>query len=320
MFEFIKNIFGDKNKPFGLCINDTYVRVLQLDGDSQNIRLKACAERGLTAGVVSGGKVIQEQVLAAEIKALLAGAKPSAIDSRDCLFALPEGQSFEHVFYLPVELRGRELKERLDILVEETIPFPFDQIHFAYSVSLHGNVQVVSVVAAKKEAVDQYVRILKNLCGLNPLVFEPSFLSLLRNVPRSFGGDKGTLLINVGERRMEWFSFWDEDVFDANVLVLNEFGDGFTMLIDDLKKSLELFVAKTGRSISSVLVAGDAAHVPSMLEALKALGLPVEQLLNYRFLPVLQEPGAAQKFRVVAGLALKGLGVDIKTQINLLKN
>ncbi|MFH1012595.1 MAG: pilus assembly protein PilM, partial [Candidatus Peregrinibacteria bacterium] len=123
------NLFS--GKPFGLSITDEAVRVVGLKGKGNQLILTAIGQKELPKGVVEQGVIADEKTLTACIKVLL---KETGIKQKKCIVALPESQSYEHVFYFQKELKDQPLKEAIDKKVEEVIPIPFEEIKYDYVV------------------------------------------------------------------------------------------------------------------------------------------------------------------------------------------
>lgn len=315
MFEFLKKLLP--GKPFALYITDEFIQALQLGGSSKSPKILAGGEKEFNAGVVKDGEILQEKPLADGIKKFLAELKPHPITSKKCFVAFPEAQSYEYVFHLPVEVKGKDFDVRLEKLIGETIPLPLHEVKYDYHVSVSGEMQIVFVVAIKRLIIAQYYEVIKNYCGLIPVFLEPESLSLLRNIPLNFDKVKNFFLINIRGGAIIWFSFLGKDVVDSNTISLNEFKEKPNLFLDDLKKARTSFNNLVGADMTYAFVSGDngiASAIKGLIES--GLSIPVATVQKYRFLPGIAD---ASKFNVVSGLALKSIGFDMGLDINLLK-
>ncbi len=322
MLEFIKNIWNKliPSTAFGLYFNDDFIQVIQLKGDNKNPQVKSIGQKNLEKGIIKNGEILKEKILAKEIKTLLASIKPMPIKSKKCIVSIPENQTFQHIFYLPADLKGDEFKKSLEKLIEESIPLPFYEVKYDYHTSKYGNVQVVSVAATRRLIIAQYYETLKNFAKLNPIILEPESLSLLRNIPLNLDTDSGILLIDINDDKITWFSLWSEDIFDSNSISKQEYQTNPTILINDLNKTITSFKKTTKRDIKSIVILGNQQEATALSKSLQvSIKLPVTHLNNYKITPKIGENVYPIQFKITSGLALKGIGVDIKTQINLLK-
>lgn len=318
MFDFFEKLVPDN--AFGLYVTDKYIQALQLKKVEKKGQVAAIGQRNIPSGTVKNGEILEERTLAKEIQILLSTTKPSPIKSKKCIVAIPENQSFEHIFYLPASLKGDEFKEQLDKLVEGTIPLPFYEAKYDYSVSLHDKIQVVFVVAARRLIIAQYYEVLKKFCGLEPAIFEPESLSLLRNIPIKLGADNGTILIDIKGDKINWFSLWGTDIFDSCSVAKQEYENEPGTLIKSLQKAVDSFKKMTARNIVNIVISGSRKDAKTLSESIKkVLNLPINVIDKCIVAPKLNEDADPDQFKIVSGLALKGMGIGVQIQINLLK-
>lgn len=323
MLEFLKNIWNKliPSRTFGLYLNDKYIQAIQLEGSAKAPIIKAVGQRNLIEGIIKNGEILQEKTLAKEIITLLSTIKPTPIVSKKCIVALPENQTFEHIFYLPADLKGVQFKTNLEKLIEENIPLPFYEVKYDYHTSIYGKVQVVSVVATRRVIIAQYYKTLKGFADLEPIILEPESLSLLRNIPLNLDTDAGTLLIDINDERITWFALWKENIFDSNSVSKQEYQADPTILTNDLGKAIISFKEATIRDIKSIVISGSQQESATLSKALQTAMpvVPITFVKDYKIIPKIGENIYPTQFKIAAGLALKGIGVDTKTQINLLK-
>lgn len=314
---FFKELFG--GIPFGLYITDSSIQAIQLKCTPGAPQIKAIGERELPSGMVQSGIIVDGKGLAKEIKALLASTTPQPITSKKCVVALPESQVYEHIFYIPSTFDGKAFEEYLNRVVGETIPLDATQLKFNYYVSPYGQTKVVFVAAIQRLILDQYHETIKEFCDLKPVIFEPESLSLLRNIPINLEIDSGLIVIDIKQDSLNWLVTWSEDIFDSSSIPKFGFDKNANNFIGDVKKSIESFAKLTGRKVENIVISEKPDDIPGLQDILKkGLELPITIVDKYK----LTAPGAdADKFKMAAGLALKGAGVkDLKTSINLLKD
>ncbi len=110
----------------------------------------------------------------------------SGIHSRDVYINLQESQVYTRVINMPV-LTEQELENAIEFEAEQYIPIPMDEVYLEKQVlftpppGAPDRKMEVLLVAAKKQAVEQLVRI-SQLAELTPLVIETSLLSTIRSL------------------------------------------------------------------------------------------------------------------------------------------
>jgi Tfp pilus assembly PilM family ATPase len=317
MFESIrklKKMFSET--PFGLHITDSYIQIVQLEGEPTSPKVKVIKQKNIGSGVVKNGAVLMEKTLGDSIKTLLAEIPDGAIKTKKCFITSPETKSFEHIFYLPVLLEGGEFTKNLEKMISETIPMPLYELKYDYSIAIYGKVKVVFVVAVPKIIIAQYYDVVKNQADLDPVAMEPESLSLLRNIPIKLEKDNGIIIIDLDNEKATWFVFWDDDIFDSNVISSSDTAGDPNYLKNDIARSIKEFNELTKRTISSILLSGGVkTELESMQKLMSELGVPVSIIEKYRI--NLAKPEDNDNYKTAIGLALGGIENDLK--INLLK-
>lgn len=309
MFKFIKKILEDK--AFGLWITDTYVQVIQVEGDVQNFKIKSYGHKPLPAGIVVNGEIHDEKKLAQNIIELLKVSAPP-IKGKKCYVALPENQLYEQLFFLPATLQENDLRAKLEPLISETIPIPFHELKYDYFSVLTENGWAVFVIAIKREVLAQYYEVVKHYCGLQPLIFEPESLSLLRNLPKKFSTEKSYFLMDIHGDNAYWFILWGEHVFDSGVIELEAFKLNETVVFQDFEPAIKEFHEKTGRKIDELVLLGDKIRILLMQKDLSSIvDAPQVIIEKYRI--------GNDQFKIACGLALKGKGISLDSEIDFTK-
>lgn len=300
-----------KKHKLGLYVTDNYVQVAQLAGTLGRINIRGVGHKDLSPGIVQNGEVVNDKQLAQNINALLEEQK---LKSKQCAFAIPESQSYEHIFYVDSSIKGGEFLKHLEKLISEYIPIPFSEITYNYRVTSYGKVRAVFVVAANKNVIIKYHNLLEKLCGLKPAIFEPESMSLMRNLPLDFKKDNGVILIDLHRNNLRWYLVWGNYVFDCNMADRTDISG----LIKNLNDTKNAFQTTTKRQIKQVFVSGNKEEVEPIVKTVtEEMKLDVKHIPNYR-INLTQNVKSADKYKVVSGLALHGLGDGGGNKINLM--
>jgi Tfp pilus assembly PilM family ATPase len=306
MFEFLTNLFD--RESFAIAFSDNSVRAVQLGYEGKSLKVKAVGERNLAPEIVQAGLILNQKALAKEILLLLNQTKPAAITAKGCYLVLSERQTFEAIFYLPASLDDKQFNAELDKLVAASIPLPFHEVKYDYSIAFCGKLKIVSVVAAKREVIAQYYQVIKEVCQLKPLGLEPVSASLVRNLNFDFKLDQGHLILDLSADKILWFSLWQDNVFDSNIIFNNELDDNFEILLTDLKQAITNFKNKTKREVKKILITGDQDKLVGLQDSLASLNIPVDNV-EYKL---------KNNWPIVTGGALKPY-INNKDNIDLFK-
>lgn len=119
-------------RSVGIDISDRSIEIVEIKKDVDKIDIN-CNRILLEPGIVEKGNIEDREKLKAKVLEAMAAAKPHGISPGDILFALPERQVYTHVFSATFNDQ-EELKKKVAIEVESTIPLLFEDTIFAYKV------------------------------------------------------------------------------------------------------------------------------------------------------------------------------------------
>ncbi|MEK7085199.1 MAG: pilus assembly protein PilM, partial [Patescibacteria group bacterium] len=166
--------------------------VLEKKGE---LRLGRFGKRTLPEGLIQSGEIKDKEKLAEFIRTNFQGMQGSFV-----VLSLPEEKAYVSLATLP-KLAGSDIKETLNLQLEEYIPLSSAQAVFDYEVvSGEGEDHSdVIVVALGRRLVEDYLEVIK-AGGLFPLVFEMEAEALQRAVlPREAPGT--SMIIDFGRTR-----------------------------------------------------------------------------------------------------------------------
>jgi type IV pilus assembly protein PilM len=182
----------------GLDIGSKTIKIVELENDKKNFRLKA-------SGVVSYKGITPEQThddkeivpLAEAIKKLHKEAK---INSRDMAIAISEPQVFTRTIKFPL-LTDAEIASAVKWEAEQYIPIPINDAIVQHQIlerredKSPGYVNVL-LIAVPKTVVERYARAIE-MAGFNLSVIETEMMASVRSLAPS---DQTILIVNFGAR------------------------------------------------------------------------------------------------------------------------
>lgn len=174
----------------GLDISDKTVRILEIESGTESLRVSKFGEEKLPDGVIELGEIKEEGEF---IKILESLRKKHNLNY--IIAAFPEEKSYILRIEMPPQARGN-LKESIELALEEHIPLPANQVIFDYEIikePINKEDNFLLNISALPEAlVSKY---LKNFraAGLTPLAFELKAQAQARAVIKR--GDRGTFMI-----------------------------------------------------------------------------------------------------------------------------
>ncbi len=164
---------------FGLQLNGTAVKMMQLERSGPAVRVRSFANANLPKNVVASDTILDENTLARFIEQCLQQPAYGRINTNRVIVSLPETKSFVRVIHLPV-MSEQELENAVPFEAEAYIPLPIDQVYFDWQVlgTKDGRMAVL-IIASPKETVDKYIHTLEK-AHLNIVAIEVESQSLER--------------------------------------------------------------------------------------------------------------------------------------------
>lgn len=175
-------------KSVGIDIADRSIEVVELERSGKTFKTNY-GRTELPAGVVKGGKIIDENKLSQALKLTLENAKPNRIETTKAVFGLPESQVYYHVFSVAKQLAGEDLARTVGREAESTLPIVFSDQVFSYKIVEKelSNKEVATkeilLLATSKSLIEGWISFFKkNKISVVILDFEPiaSYRALLK--------------------------------------------------------------------------------------------------------------------------------------------
>ena len=342
-------------KIFGLDISDYSIEALEIKKSFSHYQIKAYARIKLEAGIVENGVILQREKLMKKIQELLDSAKPRKISAKNVALCLPESCIYSSVIALPRETKNKELASLINNRMPEVLPVDMGKVTSSWQkLSSNDKEQEILVAAVDNDLLKSYVLVAEKL-GLKIISLEMESLATARAVLKEIKNNEGVLLLDIGARttnitifdtaglcstysvkiagqhfteaisREKKISIVEAEklkIKQENVLNLPELKPLLDELISEIKKSINYFATKTGKSIAqgyilggSALLSNMSAYLNSALEVKLQLGDPFAKIANHDIIISEKE---RILFATVVGLAKKAVDKD-KQIINFIK-
>jgi type IV pilus assembly protein PilM len=149
------------------------------------------------ASAIRDGEIIDYEIVAKAAKELFQNRLVGSIDTRRVAVSLPVTHTFNRVINLP-QMDKEDLMEAIKLEADQYIPVAVDDLYIDYQIvgQLEGS-QDIMLAAVPKRVVNSYINLF-NILDLEPVILEPSILSVTRLVSHSENADIPTLIIDLG--------------------------------------------------------------------------------------------------------------------------
>lgn len=209
------SLFSKSQNLVGLDIGSHSVKLLQLSGGGDTLKLVNMGVAPLPHESFVEGRLAKPEVVAEAIRTLTGHLK---VKSRSVAVSISGYDVMIKKIELPT-MTEDELAARMQSELGQYIPYNIDEVDVDYQVidvsKNRANFMDVMLVAAKKESVSDFNNLLK-LAGLDPLVIDVDFFALSNafEATRGFGDEKVALLdlgankslLNIAHKGMPIFT------------------------------------------------------------------------------------------------------------------
>lgn len=333
----------------GLDIGSKTIKVVELDKEGSNWRLKASGIVGYTGTPVEHVKDDKELAnIAQVIKKLY---KEAGISKKQVAIALPEPQVFTRTIRFPL-LTDQEIASAVKWEADQYIPIPVEEAIIQHQVlERRENASppevLVLLVAAPRALVQKYVRLVQ-AAGLVTIAVETELISLVRALAPA---DQTSLLIDFGARSTDIaiakkgkLSFSRSiptagEAFTRAVAqglgveyqqaeqykkayglsssqlegkVKNAIDPVFRMVADEIKKAIHFYqTEEKGEAPKSIILSGGSAGMPEAVSSLSRQ-LNLEVVVGNSFSGVAVDPQTAKALAPYAPLYSIAVGLALR--------
>jgi len=190
----------------GFDISSDSIKILELKEKKGIFSIGIFGDSLLPVGCIERGNIKNPNILK---KHLIQVRKK--FNLKYITVSLPEEQSYVFSITIP-NVKPKEIRESVELQLEEHIPIPSDSVVFDYSINRinqeTGDI-TLSVSALPLEIVESYLNILED-SGFIPLIFETEASALARAVVPSFSKDT-FMIVDFGNTR-SMFSVVEEGI------------------------------------------------------------------------------------------------------------
>lgn len=185
------------DKPIlGLDISHTGIKVMSIDPkkwvvqgygsiDLEPLRVKESLE------------VQDKPYLTDNIKLLMNEKIIGSMNSKRVAVAVPTARSFSRTFALP-SAAEKTLREAVMLEAEQYIPIPASSLYIDYQVIERNKKEITVLMSAMTRVVIDNIVASVEAAGLQPILVEPSILSVGRVLTATERGDLPTVVVDIG--------------------------------------------------------------------------------------------------------------------------
>ena len=188
----------------GLDISDQSVKFIELDRRGRRLAVSRYGEKPIPVGTIESGLIKDQAALTKVLAALVAEQKFTQV-----VISLPEEEAYVVRLSLPI-VNPAELRESLELQLEEHIPLPAAEIAFDFEIlnqpsppPRRPTSSDLSLSAFPKNTIVDYLTALA-AAGLTPLAAEIEAQAIARAVGRA-GDEQLALVVDFGKTRTSFF-------------------------------------------------------------------------------------------------------------------
>jgi type IV pilus assembly protein PilM len=260
---------------FGLDIGDRSVEIIELH-KSLKFSVSTYGRIELPKGIVENGRIIDQNVLAENVKNLLRSAKPKKVSTNKVVVSLPESQVYTQCFTVDTGLKKANLLKAIIDKVSLSLPINIDNVYWDYKEKVLPNKiqKLIIFVCVPKDIANSYVRFCNSI-GLEVASLSTDSICLFQAIFKKEG--RSSLIMDIGSNSTN-LSFFDSNNGINMSAIIPVAGEQMTeAIMVGLKKEnpeAENLKIKFGFSNDSLNVAGPFI-VPVLNDILKETKLAI---------------------------------------------
>lgn len=295
-----------KDKPlFGLDVGFGSIKVMQLEPNGKKQLVSGYGAISFDQAALKDGVITDIEAVAAATHDLFAKQIIGNITTRRVVLSIPAARSYNRNVHLP-KLAPKELKNAVQVEVEQYVPVPISDLYIDYSVVKEDAEGMdLLIVAVPKKIVDSYLQY-ASVLNLEVISIETTIAASGRLFLQAENSDNPTVLIDFGTLSADLTIFdgglivtgtvpgGGEDLTNAIAAKLKvtpqeahiiktkyglgvskkqkEISEGLSPLLDQMVKEIRRMIryyeerSGTERKISQVVTMGGGANMPGLSE------------------------------------------------------
>ncbi len=175
------NIFEQKVPSFGLHLNGTALKFVELEGRKKIVVCKAYTNVPVVKTLMNADNILDAPGLTQLIEASLHKPQFGRLSTNRVAVGMPESKSFVRMIQIPL-MSEAEASNAIIFEAEAYIPLPMDQVYLDWQiVKKTGDRMDVLIIASPKNFVDQFIDIVES-AGLKAVAVEVESQSVVRAV------------------------------------------------------------------------------------------------------------------------------------------
>lgn len=219
-----------KDKPvFGLDIGHGTIKVMQLETVGGKTTIIGYGTAHFDIKALEEGVIVDPHIIRDAVYDLFHHRLKGVITTRRVAMALPAYRTFSRAIQLP-KLSDAELREAVQLEVEQYIPLPLDDLYLDYNITrVTDKSMELFVIAVPKKIIDSYLALAK-LLDVEPILIEPTVVADSRFFAKDQQSDIPSIIIDFGSLTA------NVSIYDKSILTTSTVEAGgliFTRAISD---------------------------------------------------------------------------------------
>lgn len=212
---------------------------MQLDTSGKQPRVIGYGTANFDSSASEDGIILKPEVIAKATKEMFEKDFNGILTTRRAAIALPAYRSFSRAMQLPA-LSGHELREAVELEIEQYIPVPLKDLYLDYAVtSRNENGLELFAVAIPRTIVDSYLG-LAEVMGMEPILIETTMASAARLFSHDENSDVASVIIDFGSLTA------DIGIYNKTTLVTGTVPAGGMVFTRLIKEKLKVSDAEAG--------------------------------------------------------------------------
>lgn len=273
------NIFKTKIPAFGLQLNATTLKFMELESKGKEVRIKSYAHLDLPKGIISGDVIVNVEGLSEFLQTNLKRPTYGKLSTNHVALTLPESKSFVRVIHIP-QMAETEIDNAVLFEAEAYIPLPIDQVYCDWRLlgTENGRMELL-IIASPKDVVDTYVAAMEKT-GLRVVAIEVESESITRAVIPA-GSKETTLVVDLDALKTTLIM-----VEQGNLQFTSSIPLGGNLFTQKLAEGLGITPAQADGIKKKVGIANTPEY-PNvetvLLPILKNLSAEIKNVLNFHY-------------------------------------